>query len=185
MSLPVLKDTLYDDFMALPEHHIGEIIHNVLYSQPRPAPKHTRTSSALGYIVGGPFDGGINGPGGWWILDEPELHIENHILVPDLAGWKRERMPKLPKTVWFECIPDWVCEIFSPSTVKKDRMVKMPVYAELGVKYLWLIDPELKTLEVYQLENQRWSLMASLSEEEKISAVPFDAIEFSLGNLWG
>ena len=184
MLEPALKNTLFDDFMALPEHHTGEIIHNVLYSQPRPAPQHANTYSVLGYTVGAPFHGGIGGPGGWWIIDEPELHIEGHILVPDLAGWKRERMPELPETAWFECAPDWVCEILSPSTARKDRMVKMPVYADLGVKHLWLIDPIIKTLEVYQLENQRWSLMASLSEEDKVSAVPFDAIKFCLDSLW-
>jgi len=184
MSEPAIKDTLYDDFMSLPEHHIGEIINNTLYSQPRPAPKHTRTYSALGYNIGGPFDGGIGGPGGWWILDEPELHIEGHILVPDIAGWKRERMPELPETAWFDLAPDWICEILSPSTAQKDRTVKMPVYAKLGVKHLWLIDPDLKMLEAYQLENQRWSLIASLKDEDMVSTVPFDAIEFSLGGLW-
>ncbi len=184
MAKPALKETLFDEFMALPEHHIGEIIHNVLYSQPRPAPKHAHTYSTLGYTVGGPFHGGIGGPGGWWILDEPELHINEHILVPDIAGWKRERMPALPDTAWFDLVPDWVCEILSPSTAQKDRMVKMPVYAELGVRHLWLIDPEIRTLEVYQLENKRWSLMASLSEDDKVSAVPFDAIEFNLDTLW-
>ena len=185
MSKPAIKDTLYDDFMNLPEHHIGEIINNTLYSQPRPAPKHANAYSVLGYSIGGPFDGGIGGPGGWRIIDEPELHIKGHILVPDLAGWKRERMPELPETAWFELVPDWMCEILSPSTAQKDRMVKMPVYADLGVKHLWLIDPILQTLEVYQLENKRWSLMASLKDEDVVSAVPFDAIEFSLGGLWG
>lgn len=184
MSESAIKDTLYDDFMNLPEHHIGEIINNTLYSQPRPAPKHTRTFSVLGGQLGGSFDWGGGDSSDWWIMDEPELHIEGHILVPDIAGWKRERMPELPETAWFEIVPDWLCEILSPSTAQKDRMVKMPVYAELGVKHLWLIDPILQTLEVYQLENQRWSLMASLRDEDMVSAVPFDAIEFSLGGLW-
>lgn len=185
MLQPALKDSLYDDFMNLPAHHVGEIIHNILYSQPRPAPKHARAFSVLGGKLGESFDwGGGDFNDDWWILDEPELHIEGHILVPDLAGWKRERMPEFPETAWFECVPDWVCEILSPSTARKDRMVKMPVYADLGVKYLWLIDPLIKTLEVYQLENQRWSLMASLCKDDKVSAVPFDAIEFCLDSLW-
>jgi hypothetical protein len=184
MKQLAIKDTLFDEFMALPENQVGEIIHNVLYTEPRPAPKHTRTYSALGYTVAGPFDGGIGGPGGWWILDEPELHIEGHILVPDLAGWKRERMPELPETAWFECVPDWVCEILSPSTSQKDRIIKMPVYADLGVKYLWIIDPLIQTLEVYQLENKHWILMASLRRDDKVSAIPFDAIEFGLDSLW-
>ncbi|HIO92685.1 MAG TPA: Uma2 family endonuclease [Leucothrix mucor] len=185
MAKPALKETLFDELMALPEHHIGEIIHNILYSQPRPAPKHARAFSVLGGKLGDSFDwGGGDDNDEWWIFSEPELHIDGHILVPDIAGWQRERMPSLPETAWFDLAPDWVCEILSPSTAQKDRMVKMPVYAELGVKHLWLIDPEIKTLEVYQLENQRWSLMASLSEDDMVSAVPFDAIEFNLDNLW-
>lgn len=184
MSEPAIKNTLYDDFMNLPEHHIGEIINSTLYSQPRPAPKHARAFSVLGGQLGDSFDWGGGDFSGWWILDEPELHIEGHILVPDIAGWQRERMPELPETAWFDLAPDWVCEILSPSTAQKDRTVKMPVYAELGVKHLWLIDPDLKTLEAYQLENQRWSLMASLKDEDMVSTVPFDAIEFSLGGLW-
>lgn len=179
-----IKTPTYDDLLNLPENHIGEIIHDVLYSQPRPAPKHAHTYSTLGYTVGGPFQGGIGGPGNWWIIDEPEVHIDGHIFVPDIAGWKRERMPTLPDTAWFEIVPDWICEILSPSTARTDRMIKMPLYAELGVKYFWLIDPELQTLEVYQLEKQHWSLMASLKDDDVVSVIPFNAISFSLGNLW-
>ena len=184
MSEPALKMPTYEDLLDLPEHHIGEIIYNVLYSQPRPAPKHARAYSVLGGQLGGSFDWGGGDGSDWWIIDEPELHIDDHILVPDLAGWKRERMPALPETAWFDVVPDWICEILSPSTARKDRMVKMPLYAELGVKYFWLIDPDLQTLEVYQLENQRWTLIASLTDDDPVKVAPFDAVEFSLGGLW-
>ena len=185
MSATAQKNATYNDLLALPEHTIGEIINGELYSQPRPAPKHARAYSVLGGKIGGSFDWGGSSPADWWIIDEPELHIDSHVLVPDLAGWKRERMPELPETAWFEVIPDWICEILSPSTARKDRMIKMPLYAALGVAYFWLIDPELQTLEVYQLDNQRWTLMASLKDDDVVSEVPFDALTFSLSELWG
>ena len=186
MSLPAEKPTRYEDLFDLPENLVGEILNGEFHTHPRPAPKHALAYSALGYNVGGPYGGGIGGPGGWWILDEPELHLGGDILVPDLAGWRRERMPELPETAWFELAPDWACEILSPSTARVDRVVKMPIYAREGVKHLWLVDPELKTLEIYALtDDGHWLLLDSLKDEAPVSQPPFDAIEFSLGVLWG
>ncbi|MEE9346264.1 MAG: Uma2 family endonuclease [Methylococcales bacterium] len=189
MSQPVKSTANYHDLFDLPENLVGEIIKGELHTHPRPAPKHTRAYSALGYRIGGPYDGGLGGPGGWWILDEPELHLGNDILVPDLAGWHRERMPALPKTAWFELAPDWICEILSPSTARTDRVLKMPIYAREGVRHLWLVDPDLQTLEVYTLDNSRdqphWLLLDSLEGDAPVKQPPFDAIEFSLGALWG
>ena len=176
----------YEDLFDLPENVVGEILTGGLYTHPHHAPKHAHAYSALGYTVGGPFSGGIDGPGGWWILDEPELHLESDILVPDIVGWRRERMPKLPETAWFELAPDWVCEILSPSTARTDRIIKMPIYAREGVKHLWLVDPDLQTLEVYELNTDaHWTLIATLKDDDPCSQPPFDAIEFSLGVLWG
>ncbi|MEJ2610763.1 MAG: Uma2 family endonuclease [Candidatus Thiodiazotropha sp.] len=176
----------YEDLLKLPENIVGEILHSQLYTHPRPAPKHARAYSALGFSIGGPFDGGIGGPGGWWIIDEPELHLSTNILVPDIAGWRRERMPSLPETAWFELVPDWICEILSPSTARTDRALKMPLYAQVGVPHLWLVDPDTQTLEVYHLqENSHWLLLVTLKENEAVSQPPFDAINFSLGSLWG
>jgi Uma2 family endonuclease len=189
MSQPVKSTASYGDLFDLPENLVGEIINGELHTHPRPAPKHTRAYSALGYRIGGPYDGGLGGPGGWWILDEPELHLGNDILVPDLAGWRRERMPTLPETAWFELAPDWICEILSPSTARTDRVLKMPIYAREGVRHLWLVDPDLQTLEVYALDNSRdqphWLLLDSLESDAPVRQPPFDAIEFSLGALWG
>ena len=133
----------------------------------------------------GPYDGGLDGPGGWWIIDEPELHLGGDILVPDLAGWRRERLPSLPEASWFELAPDWVCEILSPSTTATDRAVKMPIYAREQVPVLWLIDPDARTLEVYERQvNGHWLLRETLSEDADVSQSPFEATLLSLGGLW-
>jgi Uma2 family endonuclease len=174
----------YEDLLQVPEHLVAEILNGRLVTHPRPAPKHAAVASHLGVDVGGPFDRGRGGPGGWWVLDEPELHLGPDVLVPDLAGWRRERMPILPETPWFETVPDWVCEILSPSTAKDDRVVKMPLYARESIPYLWLVDPDLRTLEVYALDKGHWSLQGAYQNEDRISAAPFDAIELELAGLW-
>ena len=152
------KLATYDDLLKVPEHLVAEIIQGQLYATPRPAPKHALAASSMGGNLFGLYHQGSGGPGGWWILDEPELHLNAHVLVPDLAGWRRERMPHLPDTAWFELAPDWVCEILSSSTARMDRVQKMPVYAEQGVRYLWLVDPDLKPLEAYELQDGHWML---------------------------
>lgn len=174
----------YDDLIAVPDNLVAEIIYGQLQTSPRPAPKHTRASSSLGDELVSPYDKGRGGPGGWWILDEPELHLEAHVLVPDLAGWRRERMPELPDTAWFELPPDWVCEILSPSTAHLDRAQKMPLYAEFAIPHLWLIDPDIKTLEAYELRDGKWTLLEILDNDKPVSIVPFDATEFPLSALW-
>lgn len=184
MGLPQSTPARYEDLFDLPENLVGEIINGRLVTHPRPAPKHARAYSSLGEEIMGPFDKGRNGPGGWWILDEPEIHLAGDILVPDLAGWRRERMPRLPETAWFELAPDWVCEILSPATARIDRKEKMPIYATWGVAHLWLVDPDLRTLEVYANRDGRWLLLATLSENDAVAQPPFDAITFGLAALW-
>jgi hypothetical protein len=185
MSRPATRLARYEDLVALPEHLVGEILAGELHTHPRPAPRHARAYSALGYCLGGPFDAGRDGPGGWWILDEPELHLGADVVVPDLAGWRRERMPALPETTWFELAPDWACEILCPSTARTDRALKMPLYARAGVPHLWLVDPDARTLEVYALQPDRhWLLLATLQESDPVGQPPFAAVEFSLASLW-
>lgn len=184
MGLPAVKPATYEDLFDLPENLVGEIINGRLVTHPRPAPKHARAYSALGVEIGSPYDRGRNGPGGWWILDEPELHLAADILVPDLAGWRRERMPKLPESAWFELPPDWVCEILSPSTARVDRAEKLPIYAAHGVRHAWLIDPDLRTLEVFENRDGKWLLLTVLENDAGVSQPPFDAIEFPLAVLW-
>jgi Uma2 family endonuclease len=184
-ALPKLKPATYKDLCDLPPTVVGEIVNGTLHAQPRPAPRHARTSSALGGKLYPPFDDGDGGPGGWWILDEPELHLGADILVPDLAGWRRERMPALPETAWFDLAPDWVCEVLSPGTAKLDRKEKMPVYAAEGVQHLWLADPAARTLEAYENERGRWLVLGTYADQDKVRVPPFDAVEIDLGSLWG
>jgi Uma2 family endonuclease len=184
MAEPAKREATYEDLLQVPPHLVAELLFGVLHTHPRPAPKHARTSSALGGTLFDPFDTGRNGPGGWWILDEPELHLDQQVLVPDLAGWRRDRMPKLPDSAWFELAPDWVCEILSPATAQTDRSLKLPIYAQQGVNHLWLIDPELRILEAYERTNGKWLLLATLREDDEVRLPPFEAIGFALSVLW-
>jgi Uma2 family endonuclease len=180
------KQTLYEQLETLPEGLTGEILNGQLHAQPRPAGPHALTESNLQIEIGGPFGKGRGGPGGWWILVEPEIHFvtDQEVVVPDLAGWRRERMPHIPQGHRFEVVPDWVCEILSPSTSSKDREIKMPIYEHYGVSYAWLIDPMRRSLEAYGLENGDWRLLAEASGNDAIAVAPFDALKLDLSNLW-
>ena len=174
----------YQDVLDAPEHRVAEVVDGTLYTHPRPAMPHALASSYLGDELVSPFGKGRGGPGGWWIIDEPELHLGEDILVPDLAGWRRERMPEYPETAYVTLAPDWVCEVLSASTRRLDLHGKRPVYAREGVPYLWLVDPADRTLEAFELHDGQWLLIASAKDDEPISIRPFDAITFSLGDLW-
>jgi Uma2 family endonuclease len=134
--------------------------------------------------IGGPFHRGRGGPGGWWILDEPELHLGENVLVPDLAGWRRERMPEQPKTPYYELAPDWVCEVLSPSTGRVDRVLKVPLYARARVSHAWLVNPAEQTLEVLRLDGESYRLVATHGGDERVRAEPFAAVELELAALW-
>ena len=175
----------YEDLRALPAHQVGELIAGQLYASPRPSFAHAGAASVLGMGIGPPFQLGRGGPGGWWILFEPELHFGDDVLVPDLAGWRRERMPKLHKGAFHTLAPDWVCEVQSPSTARLDRVHKLPVYAREGAKHAWMIDPLVRTLESLRLEQGRWSLIAAHGDDELVRAEPFEAVELDLLLLWG
>jgi len=175
----------YADLLQVPPNRVAEIVDGELYSSPRPASRHALVSSALGGALYEPFHNGRGGPGGWWILDEPELHFRDEVLVPDLAGWRRERMPEFPDTAAFQLAPDWVCEVVSPSTERLDRAKKMPVYAREGVPHLWLVNPISRTVEVYRLAESRWLLLATHEGPARVLAEPFDAVELELAPLWG
>ncbi len=179
-----IRPATYADIEALPANVVGEILFGVLHTHPRPAPRHTRATSRLGATLDGPFDRGTGGPGGWIILDEPELHLGPHVVVPDLAGWRRERLPKLPSTAYFETPPDWVCEVISPSTARVDRTDKLRIYAAHGVAHCWLIDPDVRTLEVLTLTGLNWLLAATFTDAESVAAPPFEAHTFALDVLW-
>jgi len=181
---PAKRRATYEDLLAVPENLVAEIIHGTLLTQARPAPTHARAASSLGGELYGPFDRGRGGPGGWIILGEPELHVHGDILVPDLAGWRRERMPELPFASAFELAPDWVCEVLSPSTAAIDRADKMPIYAREHVPHLWLVDPIVKTLEAFKLDGGRWSLLGVWSGDARVRVEPFESLELKLAELW-
>lgn len=178
----------YQDVLAAPPHRVAELVDGVLYTHPRPATPHTWAASSLGEELGPPFKRGRGGPGGWVLLDEPELHLgpttDPDVLVPDLAGWRRERMPQMPEAPWVDLAPDWVCEVVSPSTEALDRGVKMPVYGRYGVKHAWLVDPLEKTLEVYENDAGVWRPRGTFRGDARARVVPFDAIELELAALW-
>ena len=180
------EPALYERLQSLPECLVGEIIGGQLYTQPRPTGPHALASSSLGADLHGAYQRGRGGPGGWWIIDEPELHFirDTLVLVPDIAGWRRERLPHIPQDQRFEVVPDWVCEVPSPSTAKTDRVIKMPIYAEHGVAHVWLLDPLARTLEAFVLNQGRWLVIGLFKDQDEISVAPFTEIRLPLSGLW-
>ncbi len=174
----------YADLERLPENMVGQIIDGELIATPRPASPHALAASVLHGDLSAPFHRGQGGPGGWWILVEPELHLGADVLVPDLAGWRRERMPQVPNVAAFELAPDWVCEVLSPATETVDRVRKTRIYARRQVRHFWIINPLLKSLEVYRLTGDAWTLHSTHEANEKVRAEPFDAVEIDLSALW-
>jgi Uma2 family endonuclease len=180
---PLKKGATYDDLVRVPEHFVAEMFDGELYASPRPALPHTRAAGVLLTKLGDPFDlGGV--PGGWLILIEPELHFGNDVLVPDLAGWRRERLPAVPNDPYLTLAPDWICEVLSPSTESLDRGRKLGIYAREGVVHAWLVDPLQQTLEVLALEAGSLAQIAEHQGEGSVRALPFDAIELDLRALW-
>jgi Uma2 family endonuclease len=181
---PFDRPATYDDLVKVPDIQVAEIVDGELHANPRPRPRHAVAGSALGMLVGAAFSQGRGGPGGWWILDEPELHLGRNVLVPDLAGWRRERMPRLPDLAYFPLAPDWVCEVTSPSTASLDRVKKLAIYAREGIGHAWLVDPDARTLEVLRLENGRWTILGVHFGAEIVRAEPFAEIDLELASLW-
>ncbi|MEW6221341.1 MAG: Uma2 family endonuclease [Thermodesulfobacteriota bacterium] len=185
MAEPARRAATYQDLYRLPEGMTGEIVNGELVATPRPSRLHTFTASALGAKISGPYlfgEGG--GPGGWIILDEPEIAFGSDLLVPDLAGWGQERFPVTESHNWIGVPPDWVCEILSPASVRTDKTGKMPVYAQHGVHHLWLIDPLAMTLDVFRLEAGRWTVVGLFAGSDQVRAEPFPELALDLASLW-
>ncbi len=174
----------YQDVLDAPPHKVAEVVDGTLHLNPRPGSRHTMASSGLGARIGTAYRFGSGGPGGWWILDEPELHLGEDILVPDLAGWRRERMPAYPDVPFFTLAPDWVCEVLSPSTRSLDRRKKRATYAREVVAHLWFVDPDARTLETFEWWDGQWRLLTTLTGNDPVCVLPFEATRFSLGDLW-
>ena len=179
------RSATYEDLLKVPDHFVAEILEGELYATPRPAMPHAVAASALGSELGGPFQQGRGGPGGWWILDEPELHLGSDVIVPDLAGWRRSRVPQVPAVAAMTIPPDWICEILSPSTEALDRVPKLNAYARERVAHVWFINPRSQTLEVLRLEGARWTVVATHDGDVSVAVEPFDAVPIDLYRLWG
>jgi Uma2 family endonuclease len=179
-----MKRATYEDVLNAPENKVAEILDGELFLSPRPAPGHVAAASEIGMAVGNAFRRGIGGPGGWWILDEPELHFGEQVLVPDIAGWRCVRLPAMPREAFFTLAPDWVCEVLSPSTERIDRSRKLRIYAEAGVAHAWLVKPTDRTLEVLRLREGAWSIVGVWVDAAIVRAEPFEAVELELGPLW-
>lgn len=184
---PARRPATYDDLRRVPEHLVAEIVDGELFTSPRPATPHARAALILGAALTNGFDGppgGDDAPGGWWLLIEPELHFGADVVVPDLAGWRRETLPAIPNAAALTVAPDWLCEVLSPSTARLDRARKMRVYAREGVGHLWLLDPVARILEIYRLEHEHWVLVATHEGDDAIRAEPFEAVALTMRRWW-
>jgi Uma2 family endonuclease len=181
---PFDRPATYDDLVQLADNLVAEIVNGELHASPRPAPPHAVAASGLGALVSVPYHYGKGGPGGWWILDEPELHLGPDVLVPDVAGWRRSRMAQPPKTAYFPLAPDWICEVVSPKTAALDRVRKLTIYARESIPHAWLIDPIGRSLEVLRLESGRWTIVSTHMGDEVVRAEPFVELDLELSSLW-
>ncbi len=180
------RPATYEDLLAAPANLVAEILDGELVTSPRPASSHAHAAGVIAADVIGNFHGAGGGgrAGGWWILFEPELHLGPNVIVPDLAGWRHQRMPVFPDTPFFEVPPDWAGEVASPSTVRMDRVRKMDIYARAGVRHLWLVDALAATVEVYRLENGRWTVVGTSGGDTKARLEPFEPLEVDLARWW-
>ena len=182
--MATVDPVLFARLEALPDTQVGEILRGEVFASPRPAPRHGRVIFGIGQRLLDPYDHGIGGPGGWWILPEPEVHLAREVVVPDIAGWRRERLPDFPDTAAIPLAPDWVCEVLSPKGARRDRVIKSAIYAEHGVANLWFVDPLQRSLEVLRLTDDGWLVDGFYAEDDIAHARPFDAIDLPLGILW-
>jgi Uma2 family endonuclease len=183
---PSARPPTLADLDALPPGIVGEIIEGVLYTMTKPRARHQRTSTGISGDLCGPFDLGRGGPGGWWIISVPGIELPNDTkeISPDVAGWRRERMPELPVDEPISVVPEWVCEILSPTTRRHDLLRKQPYYAKVGVPFLWLVDLEARVLTAYRLERDAWQVIGTYSEETEVRIPPFDAVPLRVTDWW-
>lgn len=185
VTKPVSRLPTLADLDALPPGMIGEIIEGVLYTMTKPRMRHQRTATRIAASVGDPFDLGRGGPGGWWITVEPGIELPNTPeIAPDVAGWRRERMPELPIDEPVRLVPNWICEVLSPRTRRHDLVTKMPYYAKIGVPYAWLVDIDARVLTVQRLESGRWLIVGTFTDEIEARIEPFDVVPINVASWW-
>jgi Uma2 family endonuclease len=185
-NFPGVSPEVVAAYRDAPSNMVAEILDGELSLMPRPRPRHAKASFRLAGTLRGFSDPEGDEPGGWLMMVEPELHLgaRPDVLEPDLAGWRRERLPEEPEEAAIRTPPDWVCEILSDSTEAMDRGPKRRIYRREGIGHLWLCDPRIRTLEVYRLESGRWSELDTFEGDVKVRAEPFEAIEIDLGRIW-
>jgi Uma2 family endonuclease len=173
------------DLEALPPHLKGEIIDGELYVQPRPRAAHANVEGGIVEDLRGPYHRGLGGPGGWWILPEPGIEAPGSPeFSPDVAGWRRERMPKLPEGAPIRVVPDWICEVLSPTTRGYDQVTKRRFYPRIGVEWLWYVDVEARSVTVSRLAGEKWIEVAVHGDDEKVRLEPFASVEIELASWW-
>lgn len=187
MSEPAPRLATYEDLLGLSEDVRAEILEGQIITAPSPLPKHAKTQGALRRFLGGPFDDddGFGGPGGWWIFVEVDVQLERHQVVrPDVAGWRRSRLPQPDEIRPIDVTPDWVCEVLSPSTEARDRGVKRDLYARHGVAHYWIVDPDARILEAFELSAERWTLLGTYGDGASVRLAPFEDVELDVGRLF-
>lgn len=178
MAEPVRRPATWADLERLPEDVRAEILAGEILIKPRPQPSHSHAHGALLGSVMGPFSTDPGGPGGWWILLEPDVRLGPHEIVePDIAGWRKEKVPVFFDRQPIEIAPDWSCEILSPSTARFDRAHKSELYLKSGVGHYWLVDVEARVLEAYEARGGQWLRLGAWSDGDRQRIAPFEAIE--------
>jgi Uma2 family endonuclease len=191
VSFSISPDKTYDDYLAVPEGLRAELIDGKLTLLPRPLGRNVRATSMLNSLVGHPFCGSAarapDKPGTWWILLRPECHLilDRRVVIPDIAGWRRSRMSAPPADSHkFTLVPDWVCEVLSPSTAGHDTIIKMPKYLEAGVEWVWIVDPVAHRIESYHAVEREWTLAGAIEGAGPVRLPPFDAVELDFALAW-
>ncbi len=184
MAARVREQATYEDVLRAPENMVAELIDGELYTWPRPRGRHGNAQSEILTAIRSVYGIG-RVPGGWWIIGEPEVHLGPHAVVPDIGGWRRERMPQLPDSHIFDVAPDWVCEILSPSTARVDRGKKLATYAHHTIPWAWYIDTDARTFEVMRLDDGKWTIVDVFTEGDVVHAEPFPAADINLTLVWG
>jgi hypothetical protein len=185
MSAPARKLATYADLERYPEQVHAEIVSGDIYVVPSGLPRHGRSASGVIVSIAGPFDVDPKGPGGWWILTEIDVELTPHDIVrPDVSGWRRERVPFISDELPVRIRPDWICEVTSPSNVRHDRLTKASLYASQGVPFYWIVDPEARVLEAFELSDERWLRLGAWSDGDTARIRPFDAVALDVGTLF-
>lgn len=185
MTEPAPKRHGWEDILAVPEGVSAEVVGGELITAPRPHPRHGSAQAVLSAEITAPFQLGRGGPGGWWILIEPDVFFGPHdIVAPDLVGWRKDRVPAFPDEQPISIRPDWICEVLSPRTARRDRTVKSDLYLRAAVPHFWLVDPQARTLEAFELQQDRWLRLGAWTDGDRAAIPPFDAVEIDVGELF-